>query len=58
MKPKDKRPGLIPKSDALVDALEASLSNQVEPVATSQLSLLRDFLSRLDAFAPNDWSAP
>ena len=54
MKPKDKRPGLIPKSDALFDTLEASLSNQVEPVATSQLSLLRDFLSRLDAFAPND----
>lgn len=54
MNPKNRQPGLIPESDALGDTLGGSLSNQVEPVATSQLSLLRDFLSRLDAFAPND----
>ena len=54
MKPKNKRPGLIPKSNALVDAVGDSVSNQIESAAMSQLSILNDFLSRLDAFAPND----
>lgn len=50
----DRQPGLIPQRDAQAEAIGGSISNQIAATAKPEPSPFSDFLSRLDAFAPND----